>query len=100
MNIRGRSADSIAASIEGELHSGRLAPGARLPTVRELGTRLKVSPATVAAAYRLLRGRGLTIGAGRGGTRITSRPPSSVARRTPAPAPGLVDLASGNPDPA
>lgn len=99
IGIRGRSAHAIAASLEDEVHSGRLAPGAPLPTVRDLSARLGVSPVTVAAAYKALRARGLVIGAGRGGTRVASQPPSPAARRlAPAP-PGVVDLASGNPDP-
>jgi DNA-binding transcriptional MocR family regulator len=98
--IRGRTSQAIAASIEDELRGGGLDPGSALPTVRELGASLKVSPATVAAAYRILRGRGLTIGSGRGGTRISPRPPLPAPRRVSPSAPGLVDLASGNPDPA
>lgn len=97
--IRGGSALAIASSVEDEVHAGRLLPGGALPTVRELGERLKVSPATVAAAYKLLRGRGLITGAGRGGTRVAPRPPSPAAKRAVPVAEGLRDLASGNPDP-
>ncbi|MSO45276.1 MAG: aminotransferase class I/II-fold pyridoxal phosphate-dependent enzyme [Acidobacteria bacterium] len=97
---RGGTAASIAASVENEVHSGRIQPGSLLPTVRDLGGRLKVSPATVAAAYKVLRRRGLVTGAGRGGTRVAMRPPSPVAKRPRLVADGVVDLASGNPDPA
>lgn len=98
--IRGRTAAELVASIEHEVHAGRLAPGSALPTVRDLGSVLKLSPATVAAAYKALRARGMVAGSGRRGTRITAAPPFPMARRAPAVPSGLIDLASGNPDPA
>ncbi|WP_423947440.1 GntR family transcriptional regulator, partial [Candidatus Binatus sp.] len=49
--IRGHSGNQIAASIENAIRSGRLHAGERLPTVRALAARLRVSPTTVAAAY-------------------------------------------------
>ena len=82
------------------MQDGRLGPAEPLPTVRELAAQLKVSPATVAAAYRLLRARGLTAADGRRGTRIIPRPPTRgriATSRLPA---GALDLASGSPDPA
>jgi DNA-binding transcriptional MocR family regulator len=98
--IRGRTAAEIVTSVEQEVHSGRLQLGSALPTVRELSAVLKVSPATVAAAYKALRTRGLTAASGRLGTRVAARPPSPVAKRGGAVTPGLIDLATGNPDPA
>jgi DNA-binding transcriptional MocR family regulator len=99
MRVAGRSAASIAESIETQLTSGAAGPGDALPTVRDLAHKLGVSPATVAAAYRLLRSRGLASGFGRRGTRVAARP-SLPAPLSPAAADGAVDLASGNPDPA
>jgi DNA-binding transcriptional MocR family regulator len=99
--IRGRSAAAIASSIEQGLQSGRMAGGQRLPAIRTLAAALHVSPVTVAAAYRLLRSRGLTAGNGRRGTTLrvaTAVPPTPVSREHQGE--GLVDLASGNPDPA
>jgi DNA-binding transcriptional MocR family regulator len=96
--IAGRRARAIADSVEAALRAGRLAPGAGLPTVRALAGTLGVSPATVAAAYRTLRERGLIAGAGRRGTRVTQRPPLSTPAPARAPA-HLVDLSDGNPDP-
>jgi len=99
--IRGRSAAEIVTAVERELLTGRLLPGSPLPTVRDLGVALDLSPATVAAAYKVLRSRGLVAGSGRGGTRVTANPPSPSARRATARlAPGLIDLATGNPDPS
>jgi DNA-binding transcriptional MocR family regulator len=100
MTGSGWSARAIAASIERSVHDGRVQPSEALVPVRTLATRLKVSPATVAAAYRLLRARGLTAAQGRRGTRVIARPPGGH-RAAPATIPaGAVDLASGNPDPA
>ena len=96
--IGGRSASALVASVEAALREGRLAPGAPLPTVRALAASSGVSPATVAAAYRLLRDRGLVSGQGRRGTRVTHRPPLSAPAPPPVAA-GLRDVANGNPDP-
>ena len=99
--IRGDSAARIAASVERALQAGTLAASDRLPTIRELAASLRVSPVTVAAAYRLLQSRGLTVGRGRQGTRLRAASvvasPVSRTRRVDA---GLVDLATGNPDQA
>jgi DNA-binding transcriptional MocR family regulator len=67
--------------------------------VRDLAAGLKVSPATVAAAYRTLGQRGLVSGNRRRGTVVASQPPLRIGARRALP-PGARDLASGNPDPA
>jgi DNA-binding transcriptional MocR family regulator len=71
-----------------------------MPTIRDLATTLRVSPVTVAAAYRLLQVRGLLVSDGRRGTRVRVNPPTPSAhaalRRVSR---DLIDLASGNPDP-
>lgn len=89
----------IAAKIEAAIADGNLAPAERLPTVRELASELAVSPATVAAAYRTLKQRGLVSANGRRGTVIAPQPPLRVRGARPLPA-NTRDLASGNPDPA
>ncbi|HUY62022.1 MAG TPA: aminotransferase class I/II-fold pyridoxal phosphate-dependent enzyme [Candidatus Dormibacteraeota bacterium] len=96
--ISGRGAAEIAASVESGIRAGALPPGTRLPPIRGLARELGVSPATVTAAYRLLRGRGWLTGAGRQGTAVQARP-ALVGRRPAAVPPGVRDLASGNPDP-
>ena len=54
----------------------------------------------MAAAYRLLRTRGLTAGRGRGGTRVISRPPSRGRVSELRSPDGSINLATGDPDPA
>lgn len=99
MTLRGGTAQEIASGIESAVTSGALAPGDLLPAVRALAGELKVSPSTVGAAYGQLRRRGVTIGTGRAGTRISSRPP--LQTRLPLPVPkGVRDLRNGWPDPA
>src|SRR5688500_9054481 len=96
--IGGRGASDVAQSVEKGVREGRLAPGTPLPTVRALSKELKLSPATVAAAYRALRQRGLVVSDGRRGTRIGQRPPVTARRPAAAVPEGLRDLASGNPN--
>jgi DNA-binding transcriptional MocR family regulator len=96
----GTTAAAISASVETGIRAGRLLPGAILPPVRALAAELGISPATVAAAYRGLRDRGLVETGGRAGTRVRARPPVALRMaRLPQPPPGVVDLASGAPDP-
>jgi DNA-binding transcriptional MocR family regulator len=97
-SINGRNANELAASIERAIMAAVLRPGERLPTVRALAVALALSPATVAAAFRLLRTRGLVAGDGRRGTTVCAKPP--VAGRTTLAIPAnLRNLALGNPDP-
>ena len=98
--ISGSTARAIAASIEHAIHGGGFKPGEALPTIRELAENLGVSPVTVAAAYRYLQARGLIVGDRRRGSWVRPNPPSPPAVPVITPAAGLIDLASGNPDPA
>ncbi|MFZ0180470.1 MAG: aminotransferase class I/II-fold pyridoxal phosphate-dependent enzyme [Candidatus Dormiibacterota bacterium] len=98
-HITGRRASEIAESVERGIRDGELTAGTRLPTVRSLASHRGISTATVASAYRELRRRGLVAGAGRLGTTIAPRVPPSPRGRPIVPA-GVVDLLSGNPDPA
>ncbi|MFF6887212.1 GntR family transcriptional regulator [Streptomyces sp. NPDC012421] len=97
--IEGTTAKGIAASVERGVAEGELAPGDALPPVRRLADDLGVSPGTVATAYKELRGRGLVVTRGRGGT-VVAEAPSVASRRPPRMPEGLRDLASGLPDPA
>ena len=99
-SISGRSASQVAESVEQAVRRGHLGPGGNLPTVRALARRLGLSPATVAAAYRVLQSRGLVTGQGRRGTRVAFRPPLVTPRLEGEVPEDLVDVATGNPDPA
>ncbi|GAB2624277.1 aminotransferase class I/II-fold pyridoxal phosphate-dependent enzyme [Streptomyces capparidis] len=99
--IVGRGAAEIAADVERAIGAGALQPGQSLPPLRSLAADLGVNPNTVAAAYRLLRDRGVVETAGRRGTRVRPRPATTPRdqARVEIPA-GVRDLAAGNPDPA
>ncbi len=97
--ITGASASEIASNIESVIRNGRLRAGAVLPAIRDLAHSLKVSPGTIAAAYRTLQSRGIVTADRRRGTRVTARPPLLI-RGAEVAAPGLRNLAMGNPDPA
>ncbi len=106
-HIRGTTSREIAASAEAAIRDGLLDTGDPLPTVRALAQQLGTSPATVNAAYRILRQRGLVVAEGRRGTRVAPRPALrrlESARRSPDAAiplsPSVRDLTAGFPDPA
>ncbi|MEY9848915.1 DNA-binding transcriptional MocR family regulator [Streptacidiphilus sp. BW17] len=97
--IVGRRATEIAAEIESLVSAGALEPGAALPPLRDLAGELGVNPNTVAAAYRLLRDRGVIETAGRRGSRVLPRPVLAPRDYGTLEVPaGVRDLADGNPD--
>jgi DNA-binding transcriptional MocR family regulator len=99
--IQGAGAEAIASNVEEAISAGALAPGAELPPIRELAGQLGVNANTVAAAYRLLRGRGAVETAGRRGTRVRDRPATTPRSLRGFAVPrGVRDLSTGNPDPA
>jgi len=84
--------------IERRIHTGELTLGERLDPVRVAADRLGLAPNTVASAYRDLAERSLVEGRGRAGTFVGRpyRPSGDLIPGVPA---GVVDLASGRPDP-
>jgi DNA-binding transcriptional MocR family regulator len=58
---------AIADALSEAVSSGRIAPGTKVPPVRDLAYHLSVTPGTVARAYSILAGQAvLTAGVGRG----------------------------------
>lgn len=97
----------IAAAIARHITSGELAPGDRLPTVRELGAELGVSPATVSHAWQALSQAGLIESRGRAGSFVRQHPRAWLPPRMLGLAAGAelspdaahLDLSRGTPDP-
>jgi GntR family transcriptional regulator len=58
-----------------QIDTGRLLPGSRLPTVRELGALLHVNPNTVRAVYKRLADSGYVVARQGAGTRVAARGP-------------------------
>ena len=106
VRISGGTAAEIADSIRDLLGAGDLRPGDPVPPIRDLAQQLGVHRNTVAMAYRTLVGAGLAETRGRGGThiralpRFDADPPPHRQADQHRPGPDLVDLSSGNPDPA
>jgi len=95
--VEGRTAAEIAGKLEQAIRLGQIEAGARLPTVREVASRLGVNRNTVTSAYSRLRDAGLITGAGRQGSLVAPVPSTATARPPTGPEPR--DLASGNVDP-
>lgn len=68
-------ADQIRTNIRGAILDGRLAPGTRLPSWRDLATQLGVAKGTVRVAYERLTDESLIVAAGPAGTRVSSHHP-------------------------
>ncbi|GAA1842856.1 aminotransferase class I/II-fold pyridoxal phosphate-dependent enzyme [Asanoa iriomotensis] len=95
-----RSARGIADRLGDLIHTGELAEGLRLPTVRALAAALHVGPTTIASAWAQLRARGLIHCDRRHGSFV--RGPGTLAGRRFAslvPPPVRLDLATAFPDP-
>ncbi len=58
-----------------QIDTGRLHPGSRLPTVRELGVLLHINPNTVRAVYKRLADSGYVVARQGAGTRVAARAP-------------------------
>src|SRR5262245_61654262 len=76
---------AIADALAADIGSGRLAPGARLPTHRDLADRLDVTVGTVSRAYAEAVRRGLISGEVGRGTFVRGR---GIPARAEEPAPG------------
>jgi DNA-binding transcriptional MocR family regulator len=65
---------ALADALARDIRTGRLAPGARLPSQRALAARLGVNLTTVSRAFDEARRRGLVVGRAGRGTVVTGRP--------------------------
>ncbi len=102
--LEDRTPPGIAAAVSRAIRSGELGSGDRLPTVRDVASVLKVSPATVSSAWQALRAAGLVGVRGRAGTFVLEQPRGWLTPRQR----GLlgsesstlrIDLSRGTPDP-
>lgn len=97
LEITGRSAADIAASVRALIERGSLRPGDPLPSVRNLADALGVNRNTAIAAYRQLTVAGMVVTRGRGGTHVAGR--ATVPQEGFSAGSVLRDVATGNPDP-
>ena len=101
--IESRTPAGIAAAIGRLIRSGQLAPGERLPTVREFAAELGVSPATISHAWQALAGIGLIASRGRSGTFVLEQAPTWLPARSQSMVgqqqATRIDLSRGTPDP-
>ncbi|MFV9425419.1 aminotransferase class I/II-fold pyridoxal phosphate-dependent enzyme [Microbacterium sp. S1037] len=113
-----RTSAGLAAEIARLVSDGTLAPGERLPTVRDVAAALGVSTGTVASAWRALADAGVVFSRGRAGTFVRAerrewlspRVQGMSAARVPGAPRGLgagrdvaalrLDLSLGTPDPS
>ncbi len=65
--------DQLRLYIIKRADDGSLAPGTKLPAVRNLAAELGVAPHTVARAYKELEGAGVVVTRGRNGTIVCAR---------------------------
>lgn len=71
--------DQLRMAVIDAVRDGRLAPGTRLPTVRDLAGRLGLAANTVARAYRELETAGIVETRGRQGTFVARQDPTDTA---------------------
>ncbi|WOF23454.1 aminotransferase class I/II-fold pyridoxal phosphate-dependent enzyme [Microbacterium betulae] len=98
-----RTPQGIAGVLARLVTDGVLAPGDRLPTVREIASVLSVSPATVSAAWQALARAGVIVSRGRAGTFVRETPRDWLTPRIQGMSGGgepRLDLSLGTPDPA
>lgn len=76
--------DQLRSQIIEAIRDGRLSPGTRLPTVRELAGQLNLAVNTVARAYRELESSGIVETRGRFGTFVARSDPADDAMASAA----------------
>ena len=76
--------DQLRTQIIDGIRDGKLSPGTRLPTVRELAGQMSLAVNTVARAYRELEAAGILETRGRFGTFVSRVDPADTAMATAA----------------
>jgi len=97
------SAKGLAQAVSRAVRDGALQPGAKLPPIRALATRLGLSPTTVSAGWALLARSGAIRTDGRRGTTIADLQepaPGRYRRALERQLDFALDLSTGTPDPA
>ena len=72
--------EQVREQLHGQVRSGELAPGTKLPTVRRLAGDLGLATNTVARAYRELEALGVIETRGRAGSVVTGQGVAQAAR--------------------
>jgi GntR family transcriptional regulator/MocR family aminotransferase len=85
-------ATQIYRAVRDAIEMGRLHPGAKLPSWRDMAAQLGVSRGTVRVAYQRLIDEQFAAGAGAAGTRVAERPQPSSAPVWSPDAPPLPDM--------
>ncbi|TQM10880.1 PLP-dependent aminotransferase family protein [Pseudonocardia kunmingensis] len=102
------TARDLAHAVGRAISDGVVAPGAKLPPIREVATQLALSPTTVSAGWALLTRAGTIRTDGRRGTTVVGRAEPRAGRYRQAldrqppqdQAPFRIDLCTGVPDAA
>lgn len=104
LRVRDATPRGIAAELARLINDGDIAPGARLPTVRQVAAALGVSPATVSSAWQALARAGLIASRGRAGSFVREERQEWMTPRvhdlSVHPGALRLDLSSGIPDAA
>jgi GntR family transcriptional regulator/MocR family aminotransferase len=79
----------IYRAVRDAIEAGRLAPGSKLPSWRDLAAQLGVSRGTVRIAYQRLIDEQFAVSQGAAGTRVAQRPSQSRTPTSPPDAPPL-----------
>ncbi|CAN5430636.1 aminotransferase class I/II-fold pyridoxal phosphate-dependent enzyme [soil metagenome] len=101
--LKDRTGRGLADAVSAAIRDGALAEGDRLPPIRAVAAELRMSPATVSAAWALLARAGAIRTDGRRGTTVARRAPAGPNRYRRAlerQTSFALDLSGGVPDPA
>ncbi len=91
-NSKTSLADQVRDGITAAIREGRLKPGARLPSWRDLASQLGIARGTVRVAYERLADELLVVASGSAGTRVVETPPSTASMDGQAEPPPLAEL--------